>query len=244
MIRPSTRDRHELREIKFKRQYTKHAEGSVLVEFGDTKVICNVSFTPGVPRFLKGSGQGWLTAEYAMLPRATHERSQRESSRNGPSGRTQEIQRLIGRVLRTAVDFHCLGENTLAIDCDVIQADGGTRTASITGSSVALYEALKTLKMRGQLKHIPNKEVFRGFVAGVSVGVYKGLPILDLDYLEDSQAETDMNIVMNEKGEFIEIQGTAEVRPFSVQDLQGMLELARSGIQTLIQKQKKLFEEE
>lgn len=234
MIRPSARNRDELREIKFTRKFTKHAEGSVLVEFGDTKVICNASIVPGVPKFLKGTNQGWLTAEYGMLPRSTHERMQRDSSRGGPSGRTHEIQRLIGRSLRSAVDLTLLGEYTLNFDCDVLQADGGTRTASITGSCVALVDALEAMKRQGILKTNPLKYL----IASVSVGIYKEMPILDLDYAEDSKAETDMNVVMNEKGDYIEIQGTAEGTPFQIQELQGMLDLARNGARILIQKQK------
>lgn len=237
IVRPSARARDELREIKFTRKYLKHAEGSVLVEYGDTKVICTASVTPGVPKFLKGTNQGWLTAEYGMLPRSTNERMQREN-RGGPSGRTQEIQRLIGRSLRTAVDLTLLGENTINIDCDVIQADGGTRTASITGSCVALVDALNFLLKQGQISKNPLKYL----IASVSVGVYKEMPVLDLDYLEDSNAETDMNVVMTEQGSFIEVQGTAEKNPFEIKDLQGMLDLARKGIQTLIQKQKMALE--
>lgn len=238
MIRPSARSRNELRPIKITRQYMKHAEGSVLVEYGETKVVCTASVMPGVPRFLKGSNQGWITAEYGMLPRSTHERMQRESVRGGQSGRTQEIQRLIGRALRSMVNLKTLGENTIAIDCDVIQADGGTRTASITGSCVALVDAVnRMVKERngGQQKANPIQHM----VASVSVGVYKGLPIIDLDYTEDSNAETDMNVVMTDKGGFIEIQGTAEGAPFQYADLQGMLDLAKSGIQELFLIQKK-----
>jgi ribonuclease PH len=233
MIRPSARDRDELRDIRITRQYTKHAEGSVLIEFGETKVICTASVVPGVPKFLKGTNQGWVTAEYGMLPRSTTERMQREN-RGGPSGRTQEIQRLIGRALRTAVDLTALGEYTINIDCDVIQADGGTRTASITGACVALVDAFSLLRKQGLLKTNPLKF----FVAAVSVGIYKEMPILDLDYLEDSNAETDMNVVMTEQGGFIEVQGTAERSPFHVQELQGMLDLAKKGITMLIEKQK------
>jgi ribonuclease PH len=222
------------------RQYIKHAEGSVLVEYGETKVVCTASVVPGVPRFLKGSNQGWITAEYGMLPRSTHERMQRESVRGGQSGRTQEIQRLIGRALRSMVNMKALGENTIAIDCDVIQADGGTRTASITGSCVALVDSVnRMMKERngngGQQKANP----IQCMVASVSVGIYKGLPIIDLDYTEDSNAETDMNVVMTDKGGFIEIQGTAEGTPFQYADLQGMLDLAKNGIQELFLIQKK-----
>lgn len=234
MIRPSARARDELREIRITRKYTKHAEGSVLIEYGDTKVICNASVISGVPKFLKGTNQGWITAEYGMLPRSTTERMQREASRGGQSGRTQEIQRLIGRALRAAVDLSKLGEYTLNIDCDVLQADGGTRTASITGSCVAVVDALEVLKKQGVLKSNPLKSL----IASVSVGIYKEMPILDLDYIEDSNAETDMNVVMTEQGNFVEIQGTAEKSAFAVQDLQGMLDLARTGVRHLIQKQR------
>ena len=237
-MRPSARDRNELREVKITRKYTKHAEGSVLVEFGETKVLCTASVVPGVPRFLKGQGKGWVTAEYGMLPRSTHDRMQREAARGGFSGRTQEIQRLIGRSLRAAVDLSLLGENTLTIDCDVIQADGGTRTASITGACVALVDALNFMQKRKMIKKNP----LRFLIASVSVGVYKGLPVLDLDYIEDSQAETDMNVVMTEKGDFVEVQGTAEGAPFHLNDLQGMLDLARNGVRDLVQKQKEALE--
>lgn len=234
MIRPSARDKDELRDIRITRKFTKHAEGSVLIEYGETKVICTASLVPGVPKFLKGSNQGWLTAEYGMLPRSTTERMQREATRGGQSGRTQEIQRIIGRALRAAVDLSLLGEYTLNIDCDVLQADGGTRTASVTGSCVAVVDALEVLKKQGLLKSNPLKYL----IASVSVGIYKGMPILDLDYVEDSNAETDMNVVMTEKGEFIEIQGTAEKSAFPQEHLQGMLDLARTGIRALIQKQR------
>jgi ribonuclease PH len=237
MVRPSTRSRDELRDIRFTRKFTKHAAGSVLVEYGDTKVLCTASITAGVPKFLKGTNKGWLTAEYGMLPSATHERVQREVSRGCASGRTQEIQRLIGRSLRAAIDLSLLGEYTINIDCDVLQADGGTRTASITGGCVALVDALETLKRQGMLKSNPLKYL----IASVSVGVYKETPILDLDYIEDSAAETDMNIVMNEQGGFIEIQGTAERDVFQIQELQGMLDLARTGIRSLIQKQRDIL---
>lgn len=234
MIRPSARNRDELREIRITRKFTKHAEGSVLIEYGDTRVICTASIVPSTPKFLKGTNQGWLTAEYGMLPRSTTERMQRESARGGQSGRTQEIQRLIGRSLRQAVDLSLLGDNTITIDCDVIQADGGTRTASVTGACVALYDAISGLRQQGILRANPLKFL----IASVSVGVYKGMPVLDLDYVEDSSADTDMNVVMTEQGQFIELQGTAEKNPFQVQDLQGMLELARQGIKNIIQKQR------
>lgn len=239
MQRPSARRPDELREIKFTRNFIKSAEGSVLVEYGNTKVICTASITNGVPPFLKGKGQGWITAEYGMLPRATHERTHREAARGKQTGRTMEIQRLIGRALRNCVDLKLVGENTITIDCDVIQADGGTRTASITGGCIALAEAIKTLKKR---QGNDNKPILTQLIASVSVGIYQGTPVLDLDYIEDSQAETDMNVVMTQKGEFIELQGTAEAKPFHAQELSQMLELAQSGIRTLIQKQRALLE--
>lgn len=239
MQRPSARRPDELREIKFTRNFIKSAEGSVLVEYGNTKVICTASVINGVPPFLKGKGQGWITAEYGMLPRATNERTHREAARGKQTGRTMEIQRLIGRSLRNCVDLKLVGENTITIDCDVIQADGGTRTASITGGCIALAEALKTLKKR---QGNDNKSILTQLIASVSVGIYQGTPVLDLDYIEDSQAETDMNVVMTQKGEFIEIQGTAEAKPFHAQELNQMLELAQSGIRTLIQKQRTLLE--
>lgn len=234
MKRPSGRAADQLRSIRITRNYTKHAEGSVLVEFGDTKVICTASVEAGVPRFLKGQGQGWLTAEYGMLPRSTGERNQREASRGKQGGRTLEIQRLIGRSLRAALDMSKLGENTIYLDCDVIQADGGTRTASITGAMVALVDALKVLKKRGALKGEPLKQM----IAAVSVGVYQGEPVLDLDYLEDSAAETDLNVVMTDGGGFIEIQGTAEGEPFQPEQLNAMLALARQGMDELFRIQK------
>ena len=229
MKRPSGRALDQLRPITITRHYTKHAEGSVLVEFGDTKVICTVSVEAGVPRFLKGKGQGWVTAEYGMLPRATGDRNAREASKGKQGGRTLEIQRLIGRSLRAALDMSKLGENTLYVDCDVIQADGGTRTASITGSMVALVDALSVMKKRGMLKADPLKQM----VAAVSVGIYQGEPVLDLDYLEDSSAETDLNVVMTSAGGFIEVQGTAEGAPFMPAELNAMLELATNGMQQI-----------
>lgn len=232
MKRPSGREANQLRTIKITRHYTKHAEGSVLVEFGDTKVICTVSVETGIPRFLKG--QGWLTAEYGMLPRSTGDRMQREAAKGKQTGRTQEIQRLIGRSLRAAVDLEKLGEYTLHVDCDVIQADGGTRTASITGASVALVDALAVMKQRGLLKVDP----FKHFVAAVSVGIYQGQPVLDLDYLEDSSAETDLNVVMTDAGGFIEIQGTAEGAPFQPSELTAMLDLAKEGVEQIFTIQK------
>ncbi|CAM5514656.1 ribonuclease PH [Pseudomonas sp. JL972] len=235
MKRPSGRAADQLRSIRITRNYTKHAEGSVLVEFGDTRVICTASIESGVPRFLKGQGQGWLTAEYGMLPRATGERNQREAARGKQGGRTLEIQRLIGRSLRAALDMSKLGENTLFIDCDVIQADGGTRTASITGAMVALVDALKVLKQRGGLK---GGDPVKQMVAAVSVGMYQGQPVLDLDYLEDSAAETDLNVVMTDAGGFIEVQGTAEGAPFQPHELNAMLELAQSGMRELFDLQR------
>lgn len=229
MKRPSGREADQMRPVTLTRQYTKHAEGSVLVEFGDTKVICTASVEAGVPRFLRGSGQGWITAEYGMLPRATGERMQREASKGKQGGRTLEIQRLIGRSLRAAVDMRSIGENTIYIDCDVIQADGGTRTASITGACVALVDALTALKKRGAIKKVPAVQM----IAAVSVGIYEGTPVLDLDYLEDSAADTDLNVVMTDKGGFIEVQGTAEAAPFSADELNAMLALARQGIEQL-----------
>ena len=234
MNRPSGCAADQLRPIRITRNYTKHAEGSVLVEFGDTKVICTVSIEGGVPRFLKGQGQGWLTAEYGMLPRATGSRNQREASRGKQGGRTLEIQRLIGRSLRAALDMSKLGENTLYVDCDVIQADGGTRTASITGAMVALVDALKLMKKRGGLKA---GDPLKQMVAAVSVGMYQGEPVLDLDYPEDSAAETDLNVVMTAAGGFIEVQGTAEGAPFQPAELNAMLALAQKGMQELFELQ-------
>jgi ribonuclease PH len=233
-MRPSGRSPSQLRPITITRQYTKHAEGSVLIEFGETKVLCTASVSEGVPRFLKGSNQGWLTAEYGMLPRSTHTRSDREAARGKQSGRTQEIQRLIGRSLRNAVDLKLLGEYTINLDCDVLQADGGTRTASITGACVALVDALNHLRAKGAIKTNPLKHL----IAAVSVGVYEDTPILDLDYPEDSSAETDLNVVMTETGGFVEIQGTAEGEPFSPEHLSDMLDLAKAGIRELIDAQK------
>lgn len=237
-MRLDNRQNNELRPIRFIRQFTKHAEGSVLVEFGDTKVICTASVTPGVPPFLKEKKQGWITAEYGMLPRSTHERMGREAARGKQTGRTQEIQRLIGRSLRSIIDLTLLGENTITVDCDVIQADGGTRTASITGSCVALVEAIQKLMSQGKIKSNPIKHL----IASVSVGIYQGEPILDLNYIEDSNAETDMNIVMTEQGQFIEIQGTAEMGSFSQEELNQLLDLGKSGIQKLISYQQAVLE--
>lgn len=233
-MRPSHREPNQLREIKISRQYTHHAEGSVLIEFGQTRVLCTASVIDGVPRFIKGKNQGWITAEYGMLPRSTHSRNEREASKGKQGGRTLEIQRLIGRSLRTCFDLKVIGENTLTIDCDVIQADGGTRTASITGACVALYDALRWMVEHEKIKKMP---AFN-FIAAVSAGLYRGNPVLDLDYAEDVLAETDMNIVMNEAGQFIEVQGTAEDGSFSRDHLNTMLGLAEGGIRQLIQYQK------
>lgn len=234
MQRPSGRQADQLRNIRLTRHYTKHAEGSVLVEFGDTKVICTASVQSGVPSFLRGQGQGWLTAEYGMLPRSTGTRMDREAARGKQTGRTVEIQRLIGRSLRAAVDLLTIGENTIHVDCDVIQADGGTRTASITGAWVALADAIAFLKRENQVKGEPLKRA----IASVSVGIYKGQPVLDLDYPEDSTADTDMNVVMGDDGGIIEIQGTAEAEPFSETEFAAMLGLAKQGIAQLHQLQK------
>ncbi|HEY9031900.1 MULTISPECIES: ribonuclease PH [unclassified Kangiella] len=234
-MRPSGRTSNQLRPITITRQFTKHAEGSVLIEFGETKVLCNASVVDNVPRFLKGKGQGWITAEYGMLPRSTHTRMDREASRGKQGGRTLEIQRLIGRSLRAAVDLSQLGENTIYVDCDVIQADGGTRTASISGASIALHDALFHMRKTGMIKTNPLKHM----VGSVSVGIYKGTPILDLDYLEDSAAETDMNLVMDENGGFIEIQGTAEGETFTGDELMQMLELGKQGIREIFDLQHK-----
>ncbi|ARU55433.1 MAG: ribonuclease PH [Pseudomonadales bacterium] len=228
-MRPSGRQPDQARDIKITRNYTKHAEGSVLIEFGDTKVICTATVESGVPRFLKGSDQGWITAEYGMLPRSTGSRMHREAARGKQGGRTVEIQRLIGRSLRAAVDLNALGDFSITIDCDVIQADGGTRTASITGGCVALADALNTMVKNGQLKASPLKQM----VAAISVGVFEDTPVLDLDYPEDSQAETDMNVVMTDKGGFIEVQGTAEGDAFSQEQFDAMLSLARKGLNEL-----------
>jgi len=233
-MRPSKRAPNEIRKINITRNYTKHAEGSALVEFGDTKVLCTASITNGVPKFLKDSGQGWLTAEYGMLPRATHTRTDREASRGKQSGRTQEIQRLIGRSLRAAIDLKAIGENTIAIDCDVIQADGGTRTAAITGSCIALFDAANFIQKKYNLKQNP----FKQFVAAVSVGIFQTTPILDLDYCEDSKAATDMNVIMTEDGNFVEVQGTAENGTFSYEEMQKLLQLAKVGITQIIAAQR------
>lgn len=234
-MRPSERSLGQVRPVTITRNFTAHAEGSVLVEFGDTKVLCTASVEAGVPRFLKGKGQGWVTAEYGMLPRSTHTRMNREAARGKQSGRTMEIQRLIARSLRACIDLEALGENTIVIDCDVIQADGGTRTASITGACVALADAVEFLIREGKLTISPIKFM----IAAVSVGIYKGEAVCDLDYPEDSEAETDMNVVMTETGKFIEIQGTAEGEPFSHEEMLSMLALAKDGIEQIIEAQKK-----
>ena len=233
-MRPSGRKPEQLRAVNFICNYTKHAEGSVMVEFGDTRVLCTASVEKRVPRFLKGKGEGWITAEYGMLPRSTHDRMGREASRGKQGGRTLEIQRLIGRSLRAAIDLKALGEHTITIDCDVIQADGGTRTASITGGFVALSMAINKMLVKKQIKKNP----LHGQIASVSVGIYNGVAVLDLDYAEDSNAETDMNVVMNDAAAFIEIQGTAEGHAFRKDELNCMLELAEQGISELLEKQR------
>lgn len=232
-MRPSGRNPDQLRNIVLTCDYTKHAEGSVLVEFGDTRVICTASVEDRVPPFLKGKGSGWITAEYGMLPRSTHERMGREASKGKQGGRTMEIQRLIGRSLRAALNLEALGERTVTIDCDVIQADGGTRTASITGGYVALCLAVRKLQQQRKLKNNP----IHGQIASVSVGIYKGVPVLDLDYKEDSDAETDMNVVMNDAGAYVEVQGTAEGHAFRREELDAMLALADQGIKNLMEHQ-------
>lgn len=234
MQRPSGRAADELRSLVIERNYTCHAEGSVLIAMGNTKVICTASVEERVPPFLRGKGQGWVTAEYGMLPRSTGERMGREAARGKQSGRTQEIQRLIGRSLRQAVNLDALGERTVYLDCDVIQADGGTRTASITGAWIALSDAIAKLVADGKLKASPLSQQ----VAAISVGVYEGVPVLDLDYPEDSSAETDMNVVMGESGGFIEVQGTAEGAPYSREEMNAMLDLAEKGIGELMAAQK------
>jgi len=233
-MRPSGRKPSQLRPIRFTRHYTKHAEGAVLVSFGDTKVICTASLEQQVPRWMSQGDKGWITAEYGMLPRSTGSRMAREAARGRQSGRTMEIQRLIGRSLRAAVDLQKLGPRTLTVDCDVIQADGGTRTASISGAFVAVADALDQLVAAGDLAEAP----IRYAVASVSVGIFRGEPVLDLDYAEDSAAATDLNVVMNEAGEFIEIQGTAEAAPFSTSEMDAMLALARNGIADIISAQR------
>ena len=234
-MRPSGRAPHEMRAVSLERGVTKHAEGSCLVKFGDTHVLCTASLEERVPPFLKGKGAGWVTAEYGMLPRSTHERMRREASQGKQSGRTQEIQRLIGRSLRSVVDMKLLGERQISIDCDVIQADGGTRTASITGAWVALYDCIEWMKARNMLTVSPIKD----HVAAISCGIYRGVPVADLDYPEDSEAETDANFVMTGKGGICEIQGTAEAEPFSQEELMSLLGLARTSIADLVDIQKK-----
>jgi ribonuclease PH len=228
-MRPSARAADELRQIKITRNFIKHADGSVLIECGDTRVICTASIDNSVPGFLRGKGSGWVTAEYGMLPRSTGSRMRREASSGRQGGRTMEIQRLIGRALRACIDMKKLGERTINIDCDVIQADGGTRTASITGAWVALADAIQKLLDSGNLKTTP----IECQVAAISVGIFEGQPVLDLDYAEDSNADTDMNIVMNNKGGFIEVQGTAEAAAFDENELTSMLGLARTGIEEI-----------
>jgi len=232
--RPSQRAANQLRPVEIIRNYTKHAEGSVLVKFGDTHVLCTASVDEKVPGFLRGKNQGWVTAEYGMLPRSTGSRMDREAAKGKQSGRTQEIQRLIGRSLRAIIDLGKLGERSIQIDCDVIQADGGTRTASITGAYVALHDAVSLLLKKGLIKESPLKDS----VAAISVGVYKGLPVLDLDYIEDSDCDTDMNVVMTGSGGIVEIQGTAEGEPFTRKEMNEILDLAQAGIAELVQMQK------
>jgi ribonuclease PH len=238
-MRPSHRAADELRHIRITRHYTMHAEGSALIEFGNTRVLCTASIEAKVPPFLRGKEQGWVTAEYGMLPRSTGSRMAREAARGKQGGRTMEIQRLIGRSLRAVVDMRALGERTLTIDCDVIQADGGTRTASITGGYVALADAIRQLQADGKLEANP----LCGQVASVSVGIYQGTPVLDLDYAEDCNAETDMNVVMNDRSQFIEVQGTAEGYPFSQEELMKMLELGRLGVSQLLAAQTRALSE-
>ena len=232
--RPSGRDADALRTLRFERGYTRHAEGAVLVSMGDTRVLCTASVEERIPAWLRGKGEGWVTAEYGMLPRATHERSQREAARGQQGGRTQEIQRLIGRSLRACVDRQALGERVITLDCDVLQADGGTRCAAISGAWVALVDAIAALRKRGTLKRDP----LHGAIAAVSVGLWRGLPVLDLDYAEDSACDTDMNVVMNDAGGIIEIQGTAEGHAFRRAELDAMLALADTGIAQIIAAQR------
>jgi ribonuclease PH len=233
-MRPSGRRSDELRAVRFQRDYTKHAEGAVLVEFGDTRVLCTASVEERVPGFLAGKGRGWLTAEYGMLPRATNIRSEREAARGRQSGRTQEIQRLIGRALRSVVDLSALGERSVKVDCDVLQADGGTRTASITGAYIAVHDALAWMRKNGLIESHPARD----FVAAISVGMYRGAPVLDLDYAEDSACDTDMNVVMTGNGRYVEIQGTAEGEPFVRDDMNALLALAEKGVRELIASQR------
>ena len=238
MTRPSGRAPNELRAINITRHYTRHAEGSVLIEFGDTRVLCTATVEEKVPMFLKGKGQGWVTAEYGMLPRSTNQRMQREAAKGKQGGRTLEIQRLIGRALRAVVNLKTLGERTITIDCDVIQADGGTRTASITGGYVALVDAINRLRETKLL----NAKPVTHYIASVSAGIYQGVPVLDLDYIEDSNAETDMNFVMNDSDGFVEVQGTAEREAFKLEEMLAMTELARGGIRQLIEHQRRALE--
>ena len=233
--RPSGRKSEELRPVRLTRGYTRHAEGSVLVEFGDTKVLCTASVEERVPPFLRGQGRGWVSAEYGMLPRATHTRGDREAARGKQSGRTQEIQRLIGRALRSVVDLPALGEYTIQVDCDVLQADGGTRTAGITGAFVAVHDALSWMRGKGMIAALPVKD----FVAAVSVGLYEGGAVLDLDYAEDSACQADMNVVMTGAGRFVEVQGTAEGEPFARAELDRLLALAARGIAELVAHQRR-----
>jgi ribonuclease PH len=237
-MRPSNREPNQLRPINITRHYTQYAEGSVFVEFGQTKVLCNASVIEGVPRFIKGKNQGWITAEYSMLPRSTHSRSEREASKGKQGGRTLEIQRLIGRSLRTCVDLKTIGENTIMLDCDVIQADGGTRTAAITGACVAIKDAIHWMVQREKIRKMPSFQ----YIAAISVGLYRGKVVLDLDYAEDVLAETDMNVVMNEDGGFIEVQGTAEGKNFTREQLNEMLSLAELSIPQLIALQKAAYD--
>ena len=237
-LRPSGRKPDELRAVRITRQFTRHAEGSVLVEFGETRVLCTASVEESVPSFLRGKGQGWVTAEYGMLPRATHTRTAREAAKGKQSGRTQEIQRLIGRSLRAITDLAVLGERQITLDCDVLQADGGTRTAAITGACVALHDAIAHLIAAGKLTQNP----LRDFVAAVSVGIVGGVPVLDLDYPEDSTCDTDMNVVMTGSGGIVEVQGTAEGPPFSRRELDALLQLAQDGIARLVAAQKAALE--
>ncbi|OTQ29834.1 ribonuclease PH [Gilliamella apicola] len=238
-MRPSGRAAEQVRPIKITRHYTKHAEGSVLVEFGETKVLCNATVEESVPRFLKGQNQGWVTAEYGMLPRATNSRTQREAAKGKQTGRTMEIQRLIARSLRAMIDLKLLGEYTITLDCDVIQADGGTRTASITGACVALNDAINKMIANGKLKQNPIKSL----VAAVSVGIVEGQAVCDLEYIEDSNADTDMNVIMTDDGRIIEVQGTAEGEPFSHDELLQLLELAKNGIATIIDAQRQALKD-
>jgi len=236
--RPSGRAPNELRDVRFEADFTRHAEGSVLAQFGDTHVLCTASVEDRVPRFLRGNGQGWVTAEYGMLPRSTNTRMDREASRGRQSGRTLEIQRLIGRSLRAIMDLRALGERTITLDCDVLQADGGTRTASISGAYVALVMAIASLNKSGDLTANP----VHGQVAAVSVGIYRGIPVLDLDYVEDSSAETDMNVVMNDAGSFVEVQGTAEGHAFRRDELNALLDLAAEGVKSICEVQNRVLD--